>query len=332
MVYIYNKNKFVVFLILLIGIHSGHCVFANNVQYTKIENINKYNSLNLQNTLENMNFILEWNNSAKKFVILNHNDNSIIEIYTKSKFATKNNRLILLSNQIEITDEKIYISEEAIELLFGLEILINVDRNEIYTFYDNDFTPIFKVYEDIPENVITKMLNVSLPDYEESKKLSMVEITHIDLYGNNKIGNLIVKKELANDVCEIFEKLYEVKFPINSILLIENFNGDDLLSMQSNNTSAFNYRYINGTRKLSNHSYGTAIDINPLLNPHVINNIAYPIEGQMYVDRSNNVEGMINENDYICKLFEKYGWSWGGIWQNPDYQHFEKYSNNDFLI
>lgn len=37
---------------------------------------------------------------------------------------------------------------------------------------------------------------------------------------------------------------------------------NDNKSMSANNTSAFNYRVISGTKKLSNHSYGLAIDIN----------------------------------------------------------------------
>lgn len=304
-------------------------VSSNNINFNtqyledvQFEFTNDTTLLPIRNTLESFGLEVLWDSHAKCIKV--EKDGFVVEIYTTDKFAVKNSTKIYLNNKIEIIEGSTYIEETTLELLFDLEILANLDTSTMYIFDNSNFAPVFEVHTDIPENVVNKMLNVSLPNYDEAKKLSLLEITYIDLDGNTKIGSMIVKKELAVEVCEIFEKLYEVKFPINSILLIENFNGDDNLSMQANNTSAFNYRLIAGTRKLSNHSYGTCIDINPLFNPHVINNVAYPIEGQIYTNRNIGVDGMINSNDYVRNLFEEYGWSWGGTWQNPDYQHFEK--------
>jgi hypothetical protein len=39
--------------------------------------------------------------------------------------------------------------------------------------------------------------------------------------------------------------------------------------MEDNNTSAFNCRDIPGTNEPTQHAYGRAIDLNPLLNPSV---------------------------------------------------------------
>ena len=67
-----------------------------------------------------------------------------------------------------------------------------------------------------------------------------------------------------------------------------------------------------------------AIDINPFQNPHVIGEIINPVEAYMYSDRSMEDMGIIREGDDCYNAFVKRGWSWGGHWNNPDYQHFEK--------
>ena len=123
---------------------------------------------------------------------------------------------------------------------------------------------------------------------------------------------------------DIFKELYEEKYPIEKIRLIDEYDAIDEKSMEDNNTSAFCYRVIEGTNKLSNHAKGCAIDINPLQNPQVINGIAYPKKAEQYVDRTLSMKGMIKKGDSIYKAFIKRGWSWGGDWKNPDYQHFEK--------
>ena len=43
----------------------------------------------------------------------------------------------------------------------------------------------------------------------------------------------------------------------------------DTNSIGHNNTSAFNYRVVPGTDRLSNHAMGFAIDLNPVENPYV---------------------------------------------------------------
>lgn len=264
--------------------------------------------LPLQDTLENLNcpFDFQYFSVDNQFVF--------------------NNVVVTLEQHIHTVNHVFYIWENDLEKLLDIEILINLDTNNVVSQNNSDFMPIFNVYYDIPLNVIDKMLNISLPNKEVAEELSMVEVTHIDFYDNVKIGSIIINKTLAQDISNIFENLYYAEFPIHSILLVDNFNGDDNASMVANNTSAFNYRFISGTEKLSNHSYGTAIDINPFINPHVINNKAYPTESQAYINRNLDEKGMINRNDYILELFSEYGWSWGGSWSNPDYQHFEKNS------
>ena len=124
---------------------------------------------------------------------------------------------------------------------------------------------------------------------------------------------------------EIFEVLYNAKFPIEKMVLIDDYDGDDNLSMADDNTSAFNYRNVPGTSTLSNHSYGVAIDINPLVNPYVRENDVMPPEGQDFLDREDVRPGMIIQGDVVYDSFISRGWTWGGDWETvKDYQHFEK--------
>jgi hypothetical protein len=137
---------------------------------------------------------------------------------------------------------------------------------------------------------------------------------------------MIVHKDLADEVLDIFKDIYYAKFPIEKMKLIDDYNADDHTSMVNNNSSAFCYRTIYGTNKVSNHGMGLAIDINPFYNPHVLLNkgTVNPKEASKYANRDLNDKGMIKKDDAVYKAFISRGWTWGGNWKNPDYQHFEK--------
>ncbi len=150
--------------------------------------------------------------------------------------------------------------------------------------------------------------------------LTLVKIKHLGFDGKIHVGELVVNKLIANDVKAIFMKLLSVKFPIEKVIPIVKYSWDDEKSMQDNNTSAFNYRVIKGTTRLSKHSYGLAIDINPKLNPYVKKNSVEP-KGAVY---NPKIPGTIVKDSQVVKIFKSYGWKWGGDWtRGKDYQHFE---------
>lgn len=151
--------------------------------------------------------------------------------------------------------------------------------------------------------------------------LRYLTVLHVDEDGKTQHGELVCNKLIAQDLIDIFRELYNKKYPIHSIRLVDEFNGDDELSMEANNTSCFNYRqtYTGG---MSKHSKGMAIDINPLWNPciHLSGKAAGTIEPKT-AKRSH----IINLNDLCYKLFKKHGFRWGGAWRTlKDYQHFDK--------
>lgn len=155
--------------------------------------------------------------------------------------------------------------------------------------------------------------------------LRYVTVSHWDFDGTIRSGELVVHKDIVLEVIDVFEELFNAKFPIEKMVLIDDYIGNDEASMEDNNSSAFCSRTVTGTtNRFSKHSYGIAIDINPKLNPYVKGDVVLPKIGKQYLDRTKIVPGMIVEEGVCCQAFKKRGWIWGGDWKSfQDYQHFE---------
>jgi hypothetical protein len=165
------------------------------------------------------------------------------------------------------------------------------------------------------------------------ERLRDVHITHYDFEGDIQKGSMIVLDAVAPFVMTIFKELFETGFPLNKVVSIDHYGGSDDASMEENNSSSFNYRPIAGKNILSIHSYGLAIDINPVQNPYMGNSFinkekqcgaieVWPIKGLMYLNRRNQRPGMVEP---IIDIFHKYGFrDWGGNWDEMlDYHHFQ---------
>ncbi len=160
-------------------------------------------------------------------------------------------------------------------------------------------------------------------------RLSLVETPYIDFEGKeHDDGEVIVLDVLAQPIAALFTRLFAAGFPINKIRPLHEYSGNDDLSMQDNNTSCFCFRNIQGTSTVSVHSYGVALDINPLQNPYLTIEeeqgmiAAHPNGGWRYINRHNKKPGMVEE---IVPLLSEHGlFEWGGRWTTPvDYQHFQ---------
>ncbi|MDQ4148622.1 MAG: M15 family metallopeptidase [Actinomycetota bacterium] len=155
--------------------------------------------------------------------------------------------------------------------------------------------------------------------------LRLITLTHWDFDGRVRSGELMVHRDQAENVIKAMARLFEQRFPIERIELVEKYGGDDERSMQANNTSAFNCREVEDRPGAwSEHAFGRAIDINPVQNPFVLpSGKVSPPSGLEYVDRSKNRPGMIHTNDPVVAAFSSIGWEWGGTWpRSKDYQHF----------
>lgn len=154
--------------------------------------------------------------------------------------------------------------------------------------------------------------------------LRLVELTHWDYSGESVRGRMVIHRDRVDDVETVFARLYEARFPIEQMELIDAYDGDDNASMAANNSSAFNCREIAGSPGVwSEHASGGAIDLNPLVNPWIRGATVEPPGGEQYVDRDQDVPGLIKAGDVVTEAFAEVGWIWGGTWAaTKDYQHF----------
>ena len=149
----------------------------------------------------------------------------------------------------------------------------------------------------------------------------LVPVPFVDFSGREREGHLVVHRDVGDELRAIFEEIARARFPIDKIVPVAAYGWSDDASMEDNNSSAFNFREIVGGGRLSRHALGLAIDINPLQNPYVKDDITLPRAG--VYDKAN--EGTIVDGDIVVRAFLSRGWQWGGHWKSPhDPQHFEK--------
>ena len=160
----------------------------------------------------------------------------------------------------------------------------------------------------------------------EPGQLRRVNVDYIGFDGHTHRGALIVHEDLVPDVIAIFEQLYRLGYPVEKMTTVDHYqDANDELSMEDNNTSAFNCRTIPGTEQWSPHAYGRAIDINTLLNPCLyVSGYFEPQNAAAYLDRSRVDPGVLHNGDPAVRIFTDRGWRWAGYWMTPDYQHFER--------
>jgi hypothetical protein len=152
--------------------------------------------------------------------------------------------------------------------------------------------------------------------------LSLVDVLYYSFDGMKHQGQIIVNRELEDDVYEIFNYIEKILFPVEKVIPVVAYQWIDGNSMADNNSSSFNFRVIEGTTKLSMHSLGKAIDINPVQNPVIYPNGLIAPEGVKYLPKNR---GTFTADNAVVQEFLRHGWHWGGNFDQPkDYHHFEK--------
>ena len=134
-------------------------------------------------------------------------------------------------------------------------------------------------------------------------------------------GSLIARSSSVADLRAVFTKMFNARFPIHKMAPVDLYKGSDVRSMAADNTSAFNCRSVTGNPyRVSQHSYGNAIDVNTYENPYVTSGHVYPTKH--FLGRSTYRKGMILRHGVVQRAFTSAGWLWGARWSHPDYQHF----------
>ena len=157
------------------------------------------------------------------------------------------------------------------------------------------------------------------------RDLRLLTLSHWGFDGRARSGRLIVHRDVARDLVQAFRDLYAARFPIRRMVPVDAYGGSDFRSIEADNTSAFNCRFVDGTTRWSNHAYGRAIDVNPIENPYVSSGSTSHRASRPYVDRTRHRPGMAYEGGALVRAFDRIGWGWGGRWTSvKDYQHFSE--------
>jgi hypothetical protein len=156
------------------------------------------------------------------------------------------------------------------------------------------------------------------------RDLRLVKLRHWTFHRDVRNGRLVVNQDAVDDVGRALRTLFERRFPIRRMRLVDAYGASDRRSMRADNTSAFNCRFIAGRPGVwSQHAFGRAIDINPVENPYVAGSHVSPPAGRRFANRSRDAKGMIERRGPVVRAFSAVGWEWGGRWKGArDYQHF----------
>jgi poly-gamma-glutamate synthesis protein (capsule biosynthesis protein) len=157
--------------------------------------------------------------------------------------------------------------------------------------------------------------------------LRYLQLSYVGFDGRPHTGELMVAAPYARDVVGVFRRLYDARWPIRQMRLVDAYGGDDDRSMAADNTSAYNCRTVKGSTRWSDHAFGAAIDLNPAQNPYVTGSSVSPPGSRRFatLDRSPGSPvpaGTIASGDLVVRAFAAIGWEWGGSWAEPDFQHF----------
>ncbi len=156
------------------------------------------------------------------------------------------------------------------------------------------------------------------------RDLRLVTATHHGFDGRDRVGRVIVHRDVAPRMLSLLRRLYADGFPIRRMVPVDVYGGSDFRSIEADNTSAFNCRFVDGTTRYSEHAYGRAIDVNPIENPYVTRGgtTSHPAS-RAYLRRTPFRPGMATEGRALVRAFDAIGWGWGGRWSGAkDYQHF----------
>jgi hypothetical protein len=191
------------------------------------------------------------------------------------------------------------------------------------------------VISHLPDSVWSRMVGYSwTPGCPLGRSaLAYVQVNYWGFDGLRHRGSLVVATAIARRAATAFTTLYDLKFRIRQMRPMDRSWGhnpkgpgaDDYAAMNADNTSAFNCRYVGGaeaSKVWSNHAYGRAIDVNDFENPYVAaNGTVYP--SRYFLHRRNGPGVFSSSSSAAVRAFTRLGFSWGGRWSEPDFQHME---------
>ena len=156
-------------------------------------------------------------------------------------------------------------------------------------------------------------------------ELAWVRLTFVGFDDRRHTGELLVNRSVADDLVEVFRRLYAARFPIEEMRITRADELDAPPTGDGNNTGAFACRPTTGGTSYSQHAYGLAIDVNPFQNPYEKGDVVLPELASSYLDREPGASRDDRRGRPGRRAFAAIGWPWGGAWSSlKDYQHFSQ--------
>ena len=160
--------------------------------------------------------------------------------------------------------------------------------------------------------------------------LRLLTVSHWGFDGSVRRGRLVVHADVARPLVTVFQRLYQLRFPIRHMKLSDMYGPERARPADGDVTGGFRCRQsvpspcVGGSAsgRWSNHAYGLAVDINPIENPYVGCGRVRDPDSRRFVDRSPLRKGMVTAA--VVRAFKAIGWDWGGDWTGTtkDYMHF----------
>lgn len=192
----------------------------------------------------------------------------------------------------------------------------------MYTLIDSTYTR---------EEMLAQNPHNRAPD-EVLADLEPLDVAYLGYDSAYHQGQIVVHRAVVDEIKGFFHLAYELGFPVEKVIPIcaPAYGWDDERSCTDNNSSAYNYRLIAGTDRLSRHARGLAFDINPRQNIFVrydeAGNVTYRLPHDGVYDPE--IPGTLTADHPLVTHMKTLGWVWGGDWKKEegrvDYQHFEK--------
>ena len=154
-------------------------------------------------------------------------------------------------------------------------------------------------------------------------ELAYVTVSFWGFDGAPHTGELLVHRDVADAVVEVFAELHAARFPVEEMRVVRPGELDAPPTGDGNNTTAFVCRPTRGQTRWSEHAYGRAVDVNPFHNPYVKGELVLPELASAYTDRGHERPGMVRAGGPVTTAFGAIGWGWGGAWSSlTDWMHF----------
>ena len=153
--------------------------------------------------------------------------------------------------------------------------------------------------------------------------LRYLTVSYVGFDGQVSDGELVVAVDVAEPVVAVFARLFELRYPIASLRLVDDFAGSDDASMAANNSVRLQLptghrNDADVQRALLRHGDRPQSGAEPLRRGRHRSSPGGP-----RLPRPSAEPGVLHAGDPVVLAFASIGWSWGGDWDGPvDYQHF----------